>query len=179
MSIVKSSQALASRPNFPPYRLGDFTLELENESIAQPGLYIVPLRPLSGSEPAAVWKLCCRTNSGTLAGGVAIVVPLRGDSASPRSLPHPVLGEWISALRYTGLNWMECGAVSVAPGFPEEGVMAALWEGLSRLMERNGVSFLIGTAPFASLALDMSLSRGARVLEPFASGNSRYFLFVK
>jgi len=69
--------------------------------------------------------------------------------------------------------------MAIAAGFSEEGVIAALWEALPRLMERNGVSFLIGTAPTGSLALDMALRSGARVLEPFTAGASRYFLYVK
>ena len=69
--------------------------------------------------------------------------------------------------------------MAVAAGFPEEGVIAALWEGLSRLMERNGISFLIGTAQEGSLDLDMALLCKARILEPCTPGPTRYFLYVE
>jgi hypothetical protein len=160
----KPSSDSFQRPNFPPLRQDGFILEVEaNQSLpGRPSFF--PLRPQSNSgKPLPLWELHCKSLSG----------------ASPRQFPHPVLGEWISALRYTGLSWLEVGLMAIAAGFSEEGVIAALWEALPRLMERNGVSFLIGTAPTGSLALDMALRSGARVLEPFTAGASRYFLYVK
>lgn len=180
METLKTSRAPVQRPNFPPARNGDFTLEIESWPGLKAGIPIMPLRPQSGSGTSLpVWELQSVSSTGVLTGGCAVALPPRGDFPSPRQLPHPVLGEWISALRYTGLNWMECGPLAVAAGFSEEAVIESLWEGLSRLMDRNGVSFLIGTAPTASLALEMALARGARVLEPFSTSPTRYFLYVK
>jgi len=177
-TFIKNSR-VAVRPNFPPVKQGDFWLDIENENEANE-IVMPPLRAQLGSRPVSpLWKLTSRSANGLVAGGCAVALPQNGEQPSPRQLPHPVLGEWISALRYTGLSWMECGSLVVAPGFSEEAVIDSLWEGLTRLMDRNGVSFLIGTAPVASLALEMTLGRGARALEPFTAGSSRYFLYVK
>jgi hypothetical protein len=177
----KSSLATHPRPIFPVFRHEGFVLEVEEGQKFAEAIYFSPLRPHSNSgKPLPMWELHCRSLTGSLAGGCAIVLPpSRGDFPSPRQFPHPVLGEWISALRYTGLNWLECGPMGIAPGFSEESVITALWEALPRLMERNGVSFLIGTAATGSLALDTALRSGARVLEPFTAGALRYFLFVR
>ncbi len=179
--LIMETVSTLQRPIFPSLRHESFVLDVENGQTFPEALKLTPLRPQSNSgKPLPVWELHCRSLSGTLAGGCAIALPSsRGDSPSPRQFPHPVLGEWISALRYTGLSWVECGPLAVASGFSEEGVVAALWEALPRLMERNGVSFLIGTAATGSLTLDMALRSGARVLEPFTAGASRYFLYVK
>jgi hypothetical protein len=168
-------------PNFSAFREGGFALNVENGRTSKEDLRLVPLRPQSkrgGEFP--LWELRCRKTSGFLAGGCALSLSLAGgDFPSPREIPHPVLGEWLIALRYTGLNWLECGPISVAPGFSEEGVANALWEGLSRLMRRNDASFLVGTAPVNSLFLDMAVRRGARVLEHYVPGSSRYFLYAE
>ena len=180
-SFIPKLQIASQRPNFPSFRHEGYSLEVVESWNLQESIHFVPLRPRSESgRLLSVWELQCRNASGELAGGCAIALPPgRGDSSSPRQLPHPVVGEWISALRYTGLNWLECGPVAVAPGFPEEDVVAALWEGLSRLMARNDVSFLIGIAQEGSLELDMALRRKSRVLEPLATGPTRYFLYVE
>ncbi len=169
------------QPNFPAYRQGSFNVDIESPLPAKSELAFEPLRPRSESgQPLPRWELVCRTLAGLAAGGCAITLPRgRTESPSPQQAPHPVIGEWLSALRYTGHRWIECGPFTIAAGFPEEGVAELLWEALVRLMHRNGVSFLVGTAPAGSLLLDMALRRGARALEPSAHGQiQRYFLFV-
>jgi hypothetical protein len=179
--MTPASNDIAQLPNFPSYRQGSFALEIETVPLTHAELTFSPLRPRSESgQPLPRWELVCRTAAGSMVGGCAVALPPgRGDAPSPQQAPHPVIGEWLSALRYTGYSWLECGPFAVAPGFPEEGVAALLWEGLLRLMRRNGVSFLVGTAPTGSLLLDMALKRGARALEPSAHGQvPRYFLYV-
>ena len=56
--------------------------------------------------------------------------------------------------------------------------MDALWNGLERLMKRNGVDFLVGAAPESSPALDRALRQGARALEPSTPGALRYFVYA-
>jgi hypothetical protein len=173
----------SSRPNFPPCPHDAFTLEWIQESShsAFQSAAFPPLRSRSGSGLALpVGGLVCRPTEteGVLAGGCAVVFPRQDDTPSPRHLPHPVLGEWISALRYTGCSWIETGVFAVNPGFSEEQVLDALWSGLERLMKRNGVNFLVGAAPQASLALDRAQRQGARALEPAAPGALRYFVYA-
>jgi hypothetical protein len=177
----ESTPASFPRPNFPPFRENGFYVDVKGEPDLQEILRLVPLRPFSESGRALPrWELQCRTASDMLAGGCIIALPFgRGDFPSPRQLPHPLLGEWISALRYTGLKWLECGQIAVAPGFSEENVCGILLEGLSRLMKRNDVTFLIGEAATGSLVLDMAIRRGARVLEPFVPSPVRYFLYTE
>jgi hypothetical protein len=172
-----------SHPNFPPCSHEAFTLEWIPEGAApsfQDPVFS-PLRSRSASGLALpVGTLVCRATEtgGHLAGGCAVAFPRQDDAPSPRHLPHPVLGEWISALRYTGCSWVEAGAFAVSPGFSEEQVLDALWNGLERLMKRNGVNFLVGAAPGSSLALDRALRQGARALEPSAPGALRYFVYA-
>ena len=175
------SPGFSRRPNFSSFHHEVFTLDVEDGRVAGKAPRFAPLRPRSGSGiPIPRWELCCRTASGEIAGGCALSLPLAEEEpTSPRQIPHPVLGEWVRALRYTGLNWLECGPIVVNPGFSEEGVVAATWAALSVLMKRNDASFLVGTATEGSLALDMALRCKARVLEPLVMGPIRYFLFVE
>jgi hypothetical protein len=172
----------SSHPNFPPCAHEAFTLDWVQDGSAAflqvPSLN--PLRRLSGSGLALpIGALVCRAEAdGLLAGGCAVAFPQRDDAPSPRHLPHPVLGEWISALRYTGCSWIEAGVFAVNPGFSEEQVLDALWTGLERLMKRNGVNFLVGAAPESSLTLDRALRQGARALEPSVPGALRYFVYA-
>ena len=169
-----------ARPNFPPCPHQAFLLEWAFEEGFAPSFQA--LRTLSGSGlPLPRGALLCRTvaeGEDRVAGGCAVAFPQPDDTPSPRHLPHPVLGEWISALRYTGCLWVEAGVFSVSPGFSEEQVLDALWEGLERLMKRNGVNFLVGAAPESSLALNRALRQGARALEPSAPGALRYFVYA-
>ena len=174
--ISMHSRPLEAHPNFPPCPYEAFTLEWASEVGSQ--LALQALRTLSGSGlQLPMGSLVCRSEKG-LAGACAVAFPQQDDAPSPRHLPHPVLGEWISALRYTGCRWIEAGVVSVSPGFSEEQVLDALWEGLERLMKRNGVNFLVGAAPESSVALDRALRQGARALEPSAPGALRYFVYA-
>jgi hypothetical protein len=170
------------RPNFPPCSHEAFTLEWlpKGSAFSSQDAAFSPLRSRSGSGLALpVGALVCRVAAeDRLAGGCAVAFPRPDDTPSPRHLPHPVLGEWISALRYTGCSWIEAGAFAVSPGFSEERVLDALWNGLERLMKRNGVHFLVGAAPGSSLALDRALRQGARALEPSAPGALRYFVYA-
>ena len=177
----KTYSGLSQRPNFSSIRHDTFTLDVEDGRISSGGHHFIPLRPqFASGSLSSQWELRCRAVSGELAGGCALFLPSRNeDPPSPRQVPHPVLGEWIRALHYTGLNWVECGSIVVAPGFSEEAVVAALWAAWSILMKRNDVSFLVGTAPDASLPLDMALMKGCRILEPCAVGPLRYFLYVE
>lgn len=162
-------------PNFPACRLEGFTLTLVARDASTPG----PLSlPAGRTAPAWELRAVLETGaSGDVAGACVLALsPAGGEAPSPRQTPHPVLGEWFSALRYTGCLWMEAGEFSVRPGFSEEAVLKALWEGLQRLMQRNGVTFLVGAAPASSLALDHALRQGARLLEP--TGAMRYFLYA-
>ena len=162
-----------AHPNFPPCAHQNFSLEW-----AAPEPVFPALRTRSGSgNLLPVGALVCR-NEDTLAGGCAVAFPRQDDVPSPRHLPHPVLGEWISALRYTGCRWIEAGVFSVSPGYSEEQVLDALWNGLELLMKRNGVNFLVGAAPESSLALNRALRQGARALEPSSPGSLRYFVYA-
>jgi hypothetical protein len=155
-----------------------FALELAPADSAKPGF--PPLRPLSISgKPLPAWELACLAAGGAAAGGCRVTLPPgRGDLPSPKQAPHPVIGEWLSALRYTGFDWVECGHFETTPVFSDEGVAALLWEGLLRLMRRNGLDFMVGAAPNGSLALDMALRRGASILESGLPEAPRYFLYV-
>jgi len=177
----------STQPNFPPCADQNFTLEwISSEAAAQASVPVfMPLRARSGSgSTLPLGALVCRARpeagpaQGIIAGGCAVAFPRQDDTPSPRHMPHPVLGEWISALRYTGCLWIEAGAFEVAPGFSEEQVLDALWNGLERLMKRNGAGFLVGAAPEASLALNRALRQGARALEPSAPGALRYFVYA-
>jgi hypothetical protein len=168
-----------TQPNFPPCADQGFLLEWRPDD-ARPSHepFFQPLRSQSGSGLALpLGSLLCAVEGAT-AGGCAVAFPRQDDVPSPRHMPHPVLGEWISALRYTGCLWIEAGVFEVRPGFSEEKVMDALWTGLERLMKRNGASFLVGAAPEASLALERALRQGARALEPSAPGALRYFVYA-
>lgn len=171
-----------SLPNFPPCAEENFRLEwLADSSNASPSdgsVAFAPLRARSGSAPALHRGALACLASEVLAGGCAVHFPRPDEVPSPRHLPHPVLGEWISALRYTGCPWIEAGPFEVRPGFSEEQVLDALWSGLERLMKRNGVGFLVGAAPEASLALDRALRQGARALERSTPGSLRYFVYA-
>jgi hypothetical protein len=171
------------QPNFPPCADQNFRLEWVPAS-GDPQAF-TPLRSRSGSGQAMPHgALVCLTPSpedpalSVIAGGCAVAFPHQEDAPSPRHIPHPVLGEWISALRYTGCLWIEAGVFDVRPGFSEEQVMDALWTGLERLMKRNGAGFLVGAAPESSLALDRALRQGARALEPSAPGALRFFVYA-
>jgi hypothetical protein len=163
-------------PNFPPCRLEGFTVSLVARGLSGAGPVSLP----AAGKVAPLWELrVAGEGSGENAEAGSCVLAFSqagGEAPSPRQVPHPVLGEWFSALRYTGCLWMEAGTFSVRPGFSEEAVLKALWEGLQRLMQRNGVTFLVGAAPSASLSLDHALRQGARLLEP--TGAVRYFLFA-
>jgi hypothetical protein len=169
-----------AHPNFPPCTQQGFTLEWLPEA-ALPGelAALEPLRERSGSGSRLPWgALVCRAETGALAGGCAVALPALDDVPSPRHMPHPVLGEWISALRYTGCAWTEAGVPLVRPGFSEEQVLDALWTGLERLMQRNGASFLVGAAHGSSLVLDRALRQGARALESAGAGLPLYFIYA-
>jgi hypothetical protein len=166
----------STHPNFPPCPYQAFTLEWLSEDGAKPSLQALRTRSGSGLL-LPMGSLVCRSED-VLAGGCAVAFPQQDDAPSPRHLPHPVLGEWITALRYTGCLWIEAGVFEVSPGYSEEQVLDALWEGLERLMKRNGVNFLVGAAPESSLALNRALRQGARALEPSTPGALRYFVYA-
>jgi len=170
----------STQPNFPPCTDQNFTLEWRTvEALpATVSRAFTPLRACSGSGSALPLGALVCAHEGTIAGGCAVAFPRQDDTPSPRHMPHPVLGEWISALRYTGCLWIEAGTFEVAPGFSEEQVLDALWNGIERLMKRNGAGFLVGAAPESSLALNRALRQGARALEPSAPGALRYFVYA-
>jgi hypothetical protein len=170
-------------PNFPPCPDQGFVLEwAEADALAtdpaQPVFQSLRLRSGSGTM-LPMGALVCRDGAnGLLAGGCAVAFPPADDTPSPRYMPHPVLGEWISALRYTRCLWMEAGLPVVCPGFSEERVLDALWTGLERLMKRNGMTFLMGAAPDSSAALQRALRQRARTLESASAGAMRYFVYA-
>ncbi len=174
----RSASGAHPRPNFPAFHEEGFALTLEEAG--DPAESFSALRAHSNSgKPLPLWRLACRTDSGVLAGGLALAFPERDDTPSPRHLPHPVLGEWISALRYTGHGWVETGSPVVMAGYSEERVTGALWTGLQRILRRNGIHFLVGVAPSGSMALEIAVQRGARLLEVHADAPSRHFLYVE
>lgn len=177
LSVSRNAADAVFRPNFPALHAEGFILTLEGTE--NPAESFAALRERSSSGKALpLWRLVCRTESGALAGGGALAFPAREDVPSPRQLPHPVLGEWISALRYTGHGWVESGPPTVMTGYSEERILALLWTGLRRVLCRNGIHFLVGAAPAGTLALEMAVQRGARLLEPHAAQSRRHFLYV-
>jgi len=134
--------------NFPTWHLGNHVLMLRPswpDDLPEPAIPPIPNGPIGFGQKGAI--LTAIDKEGRTVVALQVMPHWRDGLPDFLATPWPgALASLHTALRYTGMGWLEAGPMAFSPVETEFNAIRAtlLWEGLIRILERNGLGFVLG-----------------------------------